>query len=57
MLDYGNYGIFLLMGNAEFISSTLAPKASIVGITDPEAEGALLAETEDPWGVSEVNGE
>ena len=25
-LDYGNYGIFLVMGNAGFTSSTLNPK-------------------------------
>ena len=24
-LDYGNYGIFLIMGNAGFISSTVGP--------------------------------
>ena len=39
-LDYGNYGIFLIMGNARFISSTVVncypePKYLIFGSLDP----------------------
>ena len=45
-LDYGNYGIFLIMGNAGFISSTARVMVALnvrIAVTDMVNLGILLA--------------
>ena len=38
-LNYGNYGIFLIMGNAGFCPSTVTPKLALGGLEPHKAGG------------------
>ena len=45
-LDYGNYGLFLIMGNAGFISSAVVPVFSLLGcfrLTEPRVDNPFEA--------------
>ena len=40
-LNYGNYGIFLIVGNAGFCPSTVSPKGTRKGTLEETVKGTL----------------
>ena len=48
-LNYGNYGIFLIMGNAGFISSTVGMKMAGRGLDDYGAFGFSDGDVPAKW--------
>ena len=57
-LNYGNYGIFLIMGNAGFLSinSITTTKISVAQRLPPPVPAVALAAPEPLWEVPKMGG-